>query len=329
MLKKLAALSLCGLFAFQCSSGVLTQAQQQTLSVQTAAQQSQTILPGNPQFTLYEARFYRAIGNSSPELAQKLQTMATETAGAQSTQAGQAMKVSISPEYKSSDLKQEVIVNGKTLLLGTVELSRAGSLGGFPLSAGKYGIAVMKGSFVIVLINITNGNIVAFIVLTDSVILAFGFLPIFFPFELIFQVAFVIPFPLFFPPFYFPPFFVAISGCPVLGKTMAVDAPVGSGATLVSSPSGGQPTLAIKEAGRLGMLIVESLEPEKRPLRFQLLSQGRVGFGFVGEGAAGRVFVPVFDVPFVLIASDDQGHSACLSAFVIFPGIVAGSATSN
>jgi len=329
MFKKFSILALLGLFVFQFSGQLITQAQQTTVSVQFAAQQAQTILPGHALFTSYETRFYQTLGSSAAELAQKLSVMSTETASAQSPQASQAMKVSISPEYKNIDLKKEAITNGKTLLLGTVELSRAGSLAGAPLPAGRYGLAVMKGSFVVVLINFTNGSVSAFIVLSDPVILSFGFLPLFFPFEIFFQVAFVIPFPFIFPVFYFPPLFVAISGCPVLGKSMAVSAPVGSGGTLITSPSGDQPTLAIKEGGRLSTLIVESLEPEKRPLRFQLLSQGRVGFGFVGEGAAGRVSVPVYDLPFVLVASDDKGHSACLSAFVIFPGIVSGSATSN
>lgn len=328
MLRKIGIITLVGvLFGF--ASGPLLSHAQSTLSVQTVAQQSQTILPGNPLFASYETRFYRTLGVSSTELAQKLQAMTTESAAPQSTQAGQAMTVSISPEYKNTDLKTEVVANGKTLLVGTVELTRAGALGGVALSAGKYGVAAMKGSFVIVLINISNGNVVAFIVISDPLIFGFGFLPIFFPFEIFFQVAFVIPFPLLFPPFFFPPFFVTFAGCPVMGRAVAVDVTVGSGATIITSPSSGQPTLAIKDGGRLGVLTVESLEPAKRPLRFQLLSLGRIGFGFVGEGAAGHANVSVFDTPFVLIASDDQGHSACLSAFVLFPGIIFGSATSN
>jgi hypothetical protein len=329
MLKKLSILAVLSLFVFQFSSSLLTQAQQTTISVQFAAQQAQTILSGHALFAQYETRFYQTLNLSAIELAQKLQAMPTETVAAQSAQANQALKVSVLPEYKNIDLKREIITNSKTLLLGTVELSRAGSLAGVALPAGKYGLAAMKGSFVIVLINFNTGAVSAFIVLADPIVLSFGFLPLFFPFEVFFQVAFVIPFPFAFPVYYFPPLFVAVAGCPVLGRSMAVSAAIGSGATLITSPSGGQPTLAIKEGGQLGVLIVESLEPEKRPLTFRLLSQDRTGFGYVGPGAAGRVFVPVYDVPFVLVASDDKGHSACLSAFVIFPNQVAGSATSN
>ena len=327
MLRKIRMAVLVGLIFSLAMGAFLTQAQ--TLSMQSVAQQSQTILPGSVLFASYETRFYQTLGVSSAELAQKLQAMTTESVAPQSAQASQAMKISISPEYKNADLKAEVVAHGKTLLVGTVELTHAGSLGGVSLPAGKYGVAVMKGSFVVVLINISNGTVSAFIVLSDPLILGFGLLPIFFPFEIIFQVAFVLPFPLLFPPLFFPPFFVTFAGCPVMGRAVAVDVTVGSGATIIASPSSGQPTLAIKDGGRLGVLLVESLEPAKRPLRFQLLSFGRIGFGFVGEGAAGHANVPVFDTPFVLVASDDQGHSACLSAFVLSPGIISGSATSN
>jgi hypothetical protein len=130
----------------------------------------------------------------------------------------------------------------------------------------------------------------------------------------------------FFSPF---SFFGVLPGCPVQGRIVPVDAAVGSGATLISAPAEGPVTLAIKEGGQLGLVLIESVEPANRPLTFQLVSPGRVGFGFVGGGTTGRVRLPVFNVPFVLYVSDDQGHLACLHAIVLAPGIIWGVATSN
>jgi hypothetical protein len=327
MLRKVGIVALLVFFVAHIAGTLYSQAQ--SVSVQAVAQQAQIVLPGNALFRAYETRFYQSLELSASEVAQRLQALPTETAAPQSTPASPAMQISILSELKNTDLKTEVVVHGKTLLLGTVEFHQAGSLGGLSLPTGKYGVAAMKGSFVIVIINISNGNVIAFVVISDPLILAFGFVPLFFPFEILFQVAFVIPFPWLFPLLNLPPFFLTLSGCPVLGRAVAVSVPVGSGAVLISSPAAGPPTLAIRESDKLGTLLIESREPEKRPLRFQLLSLGRVALGLVGEGAAGRVHVPVFDQPFVLVASDDRGHSACLSATVLFPGIIAGSATSN
>lgn len=329
MLRKIAIISLIGLFAIQSALPLINEAQAQQLSVQLIAQQSQTILPGDPRFAPLEARFYQSLGATPAQLVQQLQMMPTEPAAPQSTQASQAMQVSIRPELKDMDLKTEVAVNGKTLVLGTIELAQPGSIGGVRLVAGKYGVAAMKGSFVIVLINFSNGSLSAFIVIPDSLVASIGLMPIFFVFEVIFQVAFVLPFPSLVPPFFFPPFFPVIAGCPVLGRAIPVNVAVGSKAVIISAPSAGPPTLAIKDSGQLGTLEVESTAPANRSLRFELFSFGRVALGFVGGGATGRVHVPVFDTPFLLVASDDQGHAACLNAAVFFPGIISGLATSN
>ncbi|MBI1744915.1 DUF4384 domain-containing protein [Candidatus Acetothermia bacterium] len=193
--------------------------------------QAQSILPSDPRFGMLAAQFYVTLGMNEQAVAQKLQA----NAAAQSIfpQLSQGAQFALLPEAQNVDLNQAVLQQGQTLLLGTLTLPTNAAIGGTLLSAGTYGVGVMNGAaagmmtdsasgsaifggFVIVLIDLSTGNCVAFIYFP-----VVSFFPLFFPvfspiyvFQIVLQITIVTP--VFFPfPFpFFPTPGLSCSGLP-------------------------------------------------------------------------------------------------------------------
>lgn len=283
---------------------------QQTVTL--LAQQAQVILPTDPRFNGLLMQFSSRIGLSGPGLANAFLT------------SPQASPVSLGngivyyPLVSAQNLNMTQVANGQiqATLMGVMTVPQGATLGGTTLPQ-RLGVAAMTGSFVVVLIDLSTGAIIAFLILPDTLILSFLFFPAIIIIQVIVQLIFI---PIF--PFIFFPFFLA---CPALPNVLPVNVPVGSGAILVTNPA-----FQIQEGGLFIMqpnLLIKSFGPS---LQFTLMSVGSLQIGFIGGGSTGRARLPI-GIPFRLLVQGG-GKTACLQAAVIsylFGMVITGTLAYN
>lgn len=270
------------------------------------AQQAQVILPGHPQFADLLAKWqtHAAALGAAPQAFQ---------AQPQGTPIPLAQGVTFVPFQGASNLNLVQIASGQlpAALLGLLQLPQGANLAGQPLPQ-SVAVGAMTGSLVLVLIDLTTGQVIAFIVCPASLIVTFTFFPVLVIVQVIIQLilfpTFAFPFPFFPWPFAF--------ACPALPNALPVFVPVGSGAVLLTltgafelreggatpfPPPSGQPSLLVK-----------SLGPS---LQYSLIAPGTLQLGFVGGSSTGRAKLPV-NAPFRLLVQGG-GKTACLQAQVV------------
>jgi hypothetical protein len=298
--------------------GQSQQPTQQTVAV--LAQQTQTILPTDPRFPALLTQFSARIGLSGPAL-----TGAFVSQGL-AVPLGNGM--SHTPLVSAEGLDVRQIASGQipAALLGILTVPQGATLAGVALPQ-RVGVAAMTGSLVLVLIDLATGNVLAFLIVPEALILTFAFFPVFVVFQVIVQLVFIptifFPFPIF-------PIFPIFLACPALPNVAPITVAVGSGATLVTVQNGGNPVFQIRE----GLLL--DPQPSLRivsfgaSLQYTLLSAGSLTFGFVGGGSTGRARLPL-GIPFRLLVQGG-GKTACLQAAVISFGfglLISGTVAFN
>jgi hypothetical protein len=289
------------------SPALLIKAQGQQPSQETVvllAQQAQVIRPGDPRFSGLSTQFAARMGLSGHALAAAFLSGPLGSA----TQLGNG--IVYYPLLSSQGLDMRLIAGGQqqTALLGILHLPQGATLAGGALPQ-RVGVAAMAGSLVLVLIDLTTGQIIAFISLPAALILAFFFFPVLIVIQVVVQLIFIpvigFPFPIF-------PIFLA---CPALPNMLPVHVTVGSGALLLSLPGAfelregdispfpapGQPTISVR-----------SLGPS---VQYSLLSPGTLQLGFIGGGATAKAELPI-STPFRLLVQGG-GKTACMQAVVI------------
>jgi hypothetical protein len=307
---------------------------QQDPAAQLAAQ-AQTILPTDPRFLVFAAQFYASLGMNEQGIAARLQAAPGTAPQGVVPQPTQGAQFQVFPEVQNINLNQAVLQQGRTLLLGTISLPTNASVGGLPLSAGTYGVAVMPGGaggmmmdsasggsqfggFVIVLINFSTGGIVCFFYFPTVT-----FFPIFFPvfspifvFQIIIHITIVTPFPFPFP-FPFPG-----TTCPALPFVSPINVAIGGlSDNLVATTA-----FTVSEVGLSlsGVLIrIQSLGPG---LSYQLVTGSLLRFGSIFPTSSALIAMPV-GANFVLRV-DGGGKTGCVNATTNF-FTINGTASNN
>ncbi|MBI1741777.1 PEGA domain-containing protein [Candidatus Acetothermia bacterium] len=314
--------------------------QPQQSPVAQVAAQGQAILPSDPRFGALSAQFLASMNMDEQALAARLQAAysASEShEGAQAQSTG-GVNFSILPEAQSVDLNQVVLQQGQTMLLGTVSLSSNGTIGGVPLPAGNYGVAVMSsgaaglmtdstssgtfGGFVIVIIGFT-GHINFFIFFPTVT-----FFPFFFPFFspiFVFQIfiQFIFPFPFFFPFFPFPfPGPGPVFACPPLPVVTPFTVTVGGPPDTILTTA----AFTISETGFGGgggaLVTVQSYGPA-----LSVQAMGNFSSRFVTVFPGGSVTFDVISTSFVMRV-DGGGVTGCVNA-TRSPTTISGQASHN
>jgi len=297
--------------------------QSQTPTQQTVvvlAQQTQVILPGNPQFNALLSQFIARMGLSGPGLASAFLT------GSPGTATSMGNGITFNSLASAEGLNMTLIANGQVqaALLGTLTVPSGATLAGIALPQ-RVGVAAMAGSLILVLIDLSSGNVLAFLILPSSLILTF----VLFPVSVVVQV--IVQF-LFIPTILFPffPIFPVFLACPALPNTAPVSVSVGSGATLVTVNNGGNPVFQINEGTLLDPQPSLRIVSFGASLQYTLLSTVNLSFGFIGGSSTGRARLPI-GVPFRLLVQGG-GKTACLQAAVIsfgFSLVISGTVAFN
>jgi hypothetical protein len=292
--------------------------------------QAQSILPSDSRFAVLASQFYATLGMDAQAVAQKLQNNAV----LQSIlpQLSQGAQFALLPEVQNVDLNKAVLQEGKTLLLGTLSIPTNAVIGGTLLAPGIYGVAAMNGGsagmmmdsaggngytggFVIVLINYSTGNVVAFVYFPVA-----SFFPVFFPvfspiyvFQIVLQitvsVSFVYPFPF---PFPFPnpnPGPVPQITCGPMPNPTPFNVTLGNGFdTLLATPKFTITELGIGPNG--GTLVkVQSLG-----YATAVHSATIVTSKFFTLAAFGHVTIEVVSSPSFILKAESAGQTGCVQA---------------
>ena len=286
------------------------------------AQQAQVVLPGHPQFGALLAQWQaRAAALGLGATPQGLQ------AQPQATPIPLAQGATFVPFQGASEVNLAQVAQGQlpAALLGWLQLPPGARLAGQPLPP-TVAVGAMHGSLVLVLIHVTTGQVIAFLVFPAAPIVAFTFFPALVIVQVVVQLIFLpavgVPFPVF--PWPWPVAFA----CPALPNALPVFAPVGSGAVLLTLPG----AFELREGGpspspSRPTLLVRSLGPA---LQFSLIAPGTLQLGFVGGSAAGQAKLPV-GAPFRLLVQGG-GKTACLQGTVsgwFFPAMITGTLYHN
>jgi hypothetical protein len=289
--------------------------------------QGQAILPNDARFAVLASQFYATLGMNQQAVAAKLQAHAALQGLL--PQLVQGAQFSLLPEVQNVDLNKAVLDQGQTLLLGTLTLPSNAVLNGALLNAGIYGVAVMNGGsaglmmdsaaaswsgggFVIVLINLTTGNIVAFMYFP-----VVSFFPIYFPFfspVYVFQI--VIQFtaltPVIFFPFPFPnpnPGPVPQITCGPMPNPTPFNVTLGGGSDLLLSTS--KFTITELGIGPNGGTLVKV-----QSLGYAMIVQSStiVTTKFFSLAPFGHVTIEVISSPSFIIKVESAGQTGCVQA---------------
>ena len=310
--------------------------------VAQVAAQAQVILPNDPRFAAMQAQLYASLGMDAQALAAKMQSQAAGSApqglAPQPATGSQGPQFNLFPEFQNVDLNQMVLQQGKTLLIGTINMPANATMGGAPIPAGLYGVAAMNagtagmmtdsassgaqfGGFVIVLINFSTGGCFGFFFFPTV-----GFFPIFFPFfspifvfQIVIQIIF--PFPFFFPFFPFPSPFPTL-GCPALPVVTPFTVAVGGPPDTILATA----AFSISETGFSGsggaLVTVQSLGPA-----LSVQATGNFSSQFVNVFPGGSITFNVISTSFVMRV-DGGGVTGCVNA-TRSPTTISGQASHN
>jgi hypothetical protein len=283
--------------------------------VQQLIQQAAVIRPSDPSFAALQQQFIVRVGLSSPALA----------AAFQNSPHGQLQDYSGGMTYsplaanQALDMKSVATGQMQSALLGVLQVPAGAHMGSISLPA-QLGVAVMAGSFVVVLIDLTSGQIIAFILLPVSPILAVVFFPAFSVIQVVIGLILTTPTILF--PFPIPiPF-----ACPGLPIIQPFNVQVGSGLPLVTVTNGSQPLFQVSDGG-LAQLRVTSFGPS---LNFSLMGAGIFSFGILIGAGSSQVQIP-FATAFRLLVQGG-GKTACIQAIAFsfgFGAMLTGTAAHN
>lgn len=282
--------------------------------VQQLIQQATIIGPGAPIFTSLQAQFTAWLGLSGMMLAASFQSDARGM-----PQAYSGMAYYLLASAQGLDMRSVASGQVQSALLGVLQVPMGAHLGGVSLP-GQLGVAVMSGSFVIVLIDLATGQIIAFILLPVSPILAVVFFPSFLVIQVV--VGLILTAPTFLFPFPIPILFA----CPALPTVLPFNVQVGSGLPVVTVTNGSQPLFQISDGG-FGVLRISSFVPS---LSFSVMATGLFSFGLIIGVGSSQERIP-FGTSFRLLVQGG-GKTACIQAVTFsfgFGAILTGIAAHN